>query len=66
MKRVKIYLAGPQGNAWYFIGLASKLGKQLGESEDEIKAFRDKMMSGDYFQLLETFLEKYGHMVELD
>lgn len=66
MKKYRIDLDSPQGNAWYFIGLASKLGKENGDTKQEIEAFRTQLMAGNYSELVATFLEKYGDMVEID
>ena len=58
-----IDLTGPQGNAFYLMGLAKKYGKQLSLSTDDIIA---DMMSGDYEHLLEVFDRHFGHFVTLE
>jgi hypothetical protein len=59
---VEIDLTGPDGNAFFLIGTASKLAKQLGLDADKIKA---EMMSGDYENLVNTFDKHFGHFVTL-
>jgi hypothetical protein len=63
---MRIDLNGPQGNAFYLIGLASKLGKQLDYTPAEIKDIQGRMMSGDYQHLVSIFIEEFGAVVELD
>ena len=58
-----IDLTGPQGNAFYLMGLAKKYGRQLGLSTDDIIA---DMTSGDYEHLLEVFDRHFGHFVTLE
>ena len=45
-RRQVIDLTGPQGNAFYLLGLASKLSKQVGIEHDGF--IIDDMKSGDY------------------
>ena len=52
---IEIDLAGPEGNAFMLIGMASKWAKQLGLDG---KAIQAEMMSGNYDHLL-SVLEKY-------
>jgi hypothetical protein len=59
---IEIDLTGPDGNAFFLIGTASKLAKQLGLDADKIKA---EMMSGDYENLVNTFDKHFGHFVTL-
>ena len=56
-------LTGPQGNSFYLLGLASKLCKQL-EIEDDI--ILDDMRSADYEQLIDTFDNYFGDLVDLE
>jgi len=55
-------LDGPNGNAFYLLGLASKLSRQLGLDKMEVMS---EMRSGDYNNLLITF-NKYFPMVVLE
>lgn len=59
---MEIDLTGPQGNAFFLLGTAKKLAKQLGLDGDEITK---EMMSGDYENLLEIFEENFGEFVTL-
>lgn len=49
-----IDLNGPEGNAFYIIGRTVKGLKDAGVPEEEIESYRDKAMSGDYANVLET------------
>jgi hypothetical protein len=59
---ITIDLTGPQGNAFYLLGTASNLAKQLGLNANEIQT---EMMSGDYENLLEVFDSYFGSFVTL-
>ena len=61
-KRV-IDLTGPDGNAFVLLGIAKGLCKQL-EIEDDI--ILDDMRSGDYEQLIETFDNYFGDLIDLE
>jgi hypothetical protein len=53
-KKIVIDLSGPQGNAFYLIGVVKQTFRRSGASElgDQIA---QEMMSGDYEHLLKTF-----------
>lgn len=55
-------LDGPNGNAFYLLGLAGNLSRQLGLDGAQVKS---EMRSGDYNNLLITF-NKYFPMVTLE
>jgi len=57
-----IDITGPQGNGMALIGMARNLAKQL---EIDPKPITEKMMSGDYKNLLAVFREHFGEYVEL-
>ena len=59
---IEIDLTGPNGNAFYLIGAANNLAKQLGLDKTKIQA---EMMSGDYEHLVNTFDKHFGHFVTL-
>ena len=59
-----IELRGPKANAFYLLALAEQYGKALEMEESERKEIREKMMSGDYENLLSVFNENFGHLVE--
>lgn len=61
-KGIEIDLTGPQGNAFFLLGTAKNLAKQLGLDGDEITK---EMMSGDYENLLQVFDENFGSVVTL-
>ncbi len=58
-----IDLTGPQGNAFYLLGTARNLAKQLGL---DVEAICDEMRSGDYENLLEVFDKNFGDFVILE
>jgi hypothetical protein len=59
---IEIDLTGPQGNAFYLLGTASNLAKQLGFDSKEIQS---EMMSGDYENLVKVFDSYFGSFVIL-
>ena len=61
-KRV-IDLTGPEGNAYYLLGLDSKLCKDIGL--DDTMVLND-MKSGDYEHLIKTFDNKFGMIIDLE
>ena len=56
-------LTGPQGNAFYLLGLEGTLSKQLGLNADKIT---NEMKSSDYEALLKTFDKYFGDYVILE
>jgi hypothetical protein len=59
---IEIDLTGPNGNAFYLIGAANNLAKQLGLDG---KAIQAEMMKGDYENLVKVFDKHFGHFVTL-
>ena len=59
---IEIDLTGPNGNAFYLLGTARKLSKQLGL---DTEAIQTEMMSGNYENLLKVFDKHFGHFVTL-
>jgi hypothetical protein len=59
---IEIDLSGPQGNAFYLMGVAQDLSKQLGLDS---KPIIDEMMSGDYENLINVFDSNFGSIVTL-
>ena len=59
---ITIDLTGPQGNAFYLLGTAKNLAKQLDLNGLEIM---EEMRSGDYENLLEVFDKYFGCVVTL-
>jgi len=62
---IEIDLTGPQGNAFFLLGTASKLGRQLGWDKDEIEILLRQMRSGDYENLINVFDRNFGDFVTL-
>jgi hypothetical protein len=58
--QLEIDLTGPQGNAFYILGVAKQLSKKLDLDSEKIQA---EMMSGDYENLLEVFEKYFGDHV---
>ena len=59
---IEIDLTGPDGNAFFLLGTAGRLAKQLGFDSKEIQA---EMMKGNYEHLIEVFDREFGHFVTL-
>jgi len=59
---IEIDLTGPDGNAFFLIGTASNLAKQLGLDRNAIK---EEMMKGDYENLVNVFDKHFGQFVTL-
>lgn len=49
---IEIDLTGPDGNAFYILGAASKALKAAGATKEQIAAYNDQATSGDYNNLL--------------
>ena len=61
-KGLEIDLTGPDGNAYYLLGAAKNLAKQLDMDSDEIL---NEMQSGDYENLVQVFDKNFGMFVTL-
>jgi hypothetical protein len=59
---IEIDLTGEQGNAYYLLGLASSLSKQLGYNSKQIK---EEMTTSDYENLIQVFDKYFGNYVIL-
>ena len=59
---IEIDLTGSQGNAFYLLGTAHNLAKQIGVDSHPIVC---EMMEGDYEHLVATFDKHFGHLVIL-
>lgn len=64
-KGIEIDLTGPQGNAYYLLGVARRFGKQLDMSQKYIDNMIERMTSGDYENLINVFDEEFGSVVTL-
>jgi len=58
--KIEIDLTGPQGNAYYILGVAKNLCRQVGIP---FKPLMDEMTSGDYENLIKVFDDKFGSVV---
>jgi hypothetical protein len=61
--KITVDLTSPQGNAYWLIGYAKKLGKQLELDTDKIEK---EMTSGDYENLIQVFDSYFGEFVDLE
>jgi hypothetical protein len=59
---IEIDLTGPNGNAFYLLGFASKLANSLGMDSEQIVS---EMRTGDYENLIQTFDKNFGTFVTL-
>jgi hypothetical protein len=59
---ITIDLTGPQGNAFYLLGMAKKLANQLDFPAEFIM---NEMKSGDYENLIKVFDHYFGSVVTL-
>ncbi len=65
-KQIIIDLTGPQGNAFYLLGTAKNLAKQLNYSKEETEKLLNEMKSSDYENLLRVFDDNFGSFVILE
>ena len=61
--KILVDLTGPQGNAFWLLGYANTLGRQLGF---DIKKIDDEMTAGDYENLIKVFDKYFGSVVDLE
>jgi hypothetical protein len=59
-RMMEIDLSGPQGNAFFLLGTATRFARQLGMNEYEVL---NEMKSGDYENLLGVFDKYFGDFV---
>ena len=64
-KGIEIDLTGPQGNAYYLLGLAKRWGKELDMSQSYINTMLERMKSGDYENLVKVFDDEFGSIVTI-
>ena len=62
-KEIVIDLTGPDGNAYNLLGLAKRLNIGLGLNDDGLL---ERMMSGNYENLIQEFDKAFGHIVILE
>ena len=63
-KEIVIDLTGPQGNAFYLLGYAQKLAKQL--DFEDVDGLLADMQAGDYNHLVKVFDEHFGDFIILE
>lgn len=51
---VRVQLSGEDGNAFFIMSRAALAARRAGVKLDEIKAFQNEAMSGDYDKVLQT------------
>jgi hypothetical protein len=61
-RTLEIDLTGEQGNAFYLLGVAQKLAKQL---KLDTAAIHAEMQASDYENLVQTFDKYFGQYVTL-
>jgi hypothetical protein len=61
-EKIEIDLTGPNGNAFYLIGLATNLCENF---DLDAEVVRKEMMAGDYENLLQVFDNYFGEIVNL-
>ena len=62
-KKQVIDLTGPEGNAFFLLGTASNLCKQLDMDDESVL---EEMKSSDYENLIETFDKYFGSIIDLE
>lgn len=56
----KLQLSGLDGNGFFILGRCMKIMKQCGAfTQEEIKNFKSKAISGDYDHLLRTVMDHF-------
>ena len=61
-----IDLTGPDGNAYYILGTAMNLCKQIGISSSRTTEILDEMKSSDYENLIQLFDKYFGKLIDLE
>ena len=65
-KKQVIDLTGPDGNAYFLLGTAMNLCKQIGISSERTEEILDELKSSDYEHLITTFDKYFGKLVDLE
>ena len=65
-KKQVIDLTGPEGNAFYLLGTAMNLCKQIGISSERTEEILDELKSSDYEHLVKTFDKYFGKLIDLE
>ena len=62
---IEIDLTGPDGNAYVILGIAERLGRQLGYGKRRRERIRMEMTLADYECLLQTFDREFGTFITM-
>lgn len=62
---IEIDLTGPDGNAFFLMGTAKRMGREVGMSKEYIDDMLERMTSGDYENLVKIFDDEFGKYVTL-
>jgi len=65
-RKTVIDLTGPDGNAFYILGTAMNLCKQIGISSSRTTEILDEMKSSDYENLIQLFDKYFGKLIDLE
>ena len=65
-KKQVIDLTGPEGNAFYLLGTAMKLCKQIGISSERTEEILEDLKSSDYEHLITRFDKYFGKLIDLE
>ena len=65
-KKQVIDLTGPDGNAYFLLGTASNLCKQIRISSERTDEILDEMKSSDYENLIKVFDKYFGKLIDLE
>jgi len=57
MSKPELKLVGQDGNVFFILGKATRAARKAGWSEEKIKEFQKKAMSGDYNNALATCMD---------
>lgn len=58
-------LSSSDGNAFYILGAAKRLGRELDYSTEEMHEMLTEMRNGDYNHLIKTFKQHFSSLVEV-
>ena len=61
-----IDLTGPQGNAFYLMGVANNFMRNLEFTQEEAESIHEELKSGDYEHLIKTFDKYFGNFIDLE
>ena len=64
-KGMVVDCSGPNGNAFYLLGLAQDLAKRCDYTQNEIDKMMTELKSSDYEHLIKVFDKHFGSIVDL-